>query len=60
MKKVKQTTDALPPYNLDAEEALLVAKELNRKSIYIDVSEKYCEMAKKRISKVPLPMELNL
>lgn len=37
-----------------------VAKRLNRKSIYIDVSEKYCNMAKKRISNVPLPMDLNV
>jgi len=36
-----------------------VAKELGRKSIYIDTSEKYCEMARKRIMLVTLPMEIN-
>jgi len=35
-----------------------VAKELNRKSIYIDVSEKYCAMARKRIETVTAPMDL--
>jgi DNA modification methylase len=35
-----------------------VAKELGRKSIYIDTSEKYCEMARKRIMLVTLPMEI--
>lgn len=37
-----------------------VAKELGRKSIYIDTSEKYLEMARKRIQLVTLPMELNV
>jgi DNA modification methylase len=35
-----------------------VAKELGRKSIYIDTSEKYCEMARKRIQLVTPPMEI--
>lgn len=37
-----------------------VAKELGRKSIYIDTSEKYCSMARQRIQLVTLPMELSL
>jgi hypothetical protein len=35
-----------------------VAKELGRKSIYIDTSEKYTEMARKRIELIPIPMEI--
>jgi len=35
-----------------------VAKSLGRKSVGIEISEKYCEMAKRRIKEVPLPMRL--
>jgi len=36
----------------------LVAKKLGRKAILIDLSESYCEMARKRVEEVSLPMRL--
>jgi len=33
--------------------ALMVAKKLGRKYIGIDISERYCEMARERLSKIP-------
>lgn len=36
--------------------ALIVAKKLGRKFIGIDLNEKYCEIAKKRIQKIPKPL----
>jgi DNA modification methylase len=38
---------------------LVVAKELGLKSIGIDISEEYCEMIKRRIEGIALPMELS-
>lgn len=35
-----------------------VTKELGRKAILIDISEEYCELARKRVEAVPKPMEL--
>jgi|GEM_PF-1354630 len=35
-----------------------VAKRLNRKSILIELNPKYCEIIKKRISNIPIPMEI--
>ncbi len=34
------------------------ARRLGRKAILIDVSESYCELAKRRLEKIPLPMEM--
>ena len=36
---------------------LEVAKSLNRKSIGIELNPKYCELIKKRVSNVTLPMD---
>ncbi len=36
----------------------MVAKKLGRKAISIDISEKYCKMAIKRVSSVSNPMNL--
>jgi len=36
----------------------MVAKQLGRKGILIDTSAKYCELARKRVGGVPLPMPL--
>lgn len=35
-----------------------VAKSLGRQAILIDLSEKYCELARKRVEEVPLPISL--
>jgi len=37
-----------------------VAKELNRKAVLVDLSVEYCKLAVKRVSQVPIPMELNV
>ena len=39
---------------------LLVAKQLGRRSIGIELSGEYVEIAKKRVSAVPLPMEVGV
>ncbi len=39
---------------------LSVAKQLNRKSIGIELSPEYCKLAQKRIESVSIPMELSL
>ena len=35
-----------------------VAKRLGRRSILIEISPQYCEIIKKRVSNIPIPMEL--
>ena len=37
-----------------------VAKELNRKAVLTDLSAEYCKLAVKRVSSVPIPMDIRL
>jgi len=37
---------------------LVAARRLGRKAIGIDISEKYCELARKRLEETPIPMKL--
>ena len=37
---------------------LMVAKQLGRKAVGIEISEEYCKLAQKRVENIPLPMIL--
>jgi len=36
----------------------MVAKQLGRKAVGIEISEEYCKLAQKRVENIPLPMIL--